>query len=80
MDQKDTEQETVAREEQYVEKLKRQVKKIQDWLSHNEDKLGKTKAALKSNMTDTESAKMKSSHGVIQGYNGVAVGWIASIR
>lgn len=28
---------------------------------------------IKSNITDNESAKMKTSHGVIQGYNGVAV-------
>jgi len=28
---------------------------------------------IKSNITDNESTKMKTSHGVIQGYNGVAV-------
>ena len=27
---------------------------------------------MKSNTTDNESAKMPSSHGVIQGYNGIA--------
>jgi len=36
-------------------------------------KMGARKRELKSNITDNESAKMKSSHGVIQGYNGLAV-------
>ena len=33
---------------------------------------GKSKKEVKSNITDNESAKMKPSHGVIQGYTGVA--------
>ena len=39
----------------------------------NDDKPGKQGQPLKSNLTDNESAKMKTSRGVIQGYNGVAV-------
>ena len=35
--------------------------------------LPKTKKALKSNITDNESAKMKTSHGVAQGHDGVAM-------
>jgi transposase len=66
-------EEALAREEQYVKTLKEQVEKIREWLSTHEDKPGKTKKALKSNITDNESAKMKSSHGVVQGYDGVAV-------
>ena len=38
----------------------------------NGDKMGKNGEAKKSNITDNESAKMATSHGVIQGYNGVA--------
>jgi len=38
----------------------------------NDDKPGKSGKALKSNITDNESAKMKRSRGVIQGYGGVA--------
>lgn len=41
------------------------------WLDENEDKIGKSGRAKKSNMTDNRSAKRVSSHGVIQGYNGV---------
>src|SRR5262249_31570944 len=38
----------------------------------NQEKIGKSGSPRKSNLTDNESAKMKSSHGVIQGYDGVA--------
>ncbi|MBN4054498.1 hypothetical protein JYT87_02190 [Nitrospira defluvii] len=38
----------------------------------NEDKPGKNGNIKKSNITDNESAKMATSHGVIQGYNGIA--------
>jgi hypothetical protein len=43
------------------------------WLRDNEDKPGKSGRPVKSNITDNDSAKMKTSHGVIQGYDGVAV-------
>lgn len=33
---------------------------------------GKAKKEIKSNITDNESAKMTTSKGMIQGYNGVA--------
>jgi hypothetical protein len=46
------------------------VKKIREWLSENDDKIGKSKP-IKSNITDNDSAKMKTSKGVIQGYDGV---------
>jgi hypothetical protein len=47
------------------------VRKIRDWLKDNDDKPGKTGQPRKSTITDNESAKMKTSHGVIQGYDGV---------
>lgn len=59
------------KERQYVESLQKQVAKVKSWLSKNDDKVGKTGKAIKSNITDNESAKMKTSHGVIQGYTGV---------
>jgi transposase len=64
---------TNEQEEKYVETIKKKVKKIKEWLRDNDDKPGKTGKPIKSNITDNESAKMKTSHGVIQGYNGVAV-------
>lgn len=44
----------------------------QDFGLLNNDKIGKSGKPIKSNITDNESAKMKTSHGVIQGYDGVA--------
>lgn len=62
----------IAQDKQYVSSLRRQVRKIKEWLNDNDDKPGKTGRPIKSNITDNESAKMKSPHGVIQGYDGVA--------
>ena len=67
-----TEQEIKKRDEQYIATLKKQTKKLNDWLDNNDDKPGKTGKPRKSNVTDNESAKMKTSKGVIQGYNGIA--------
>jgi transposase len=66
-----TDQEIVAKEEKYRETLRKQAKKIRDWLSGNDDKMGKGGKPIQSNITDNESAKMKTSKGVIQGYDGV---------
>jgi transposase len=73
VDEREAERGVMEQEEQYVETLRGKVKKIKAWLRENEDKPGKTGKPLKSNITDNESAKMKTSHGVIQGYDGVAV-------
>ncbi len=73
VDVSETDRGMVEQEEQYVDTLKKKVKKIKAWLRENEDKPGKSGKPLKSNITDNESAKMKTSHGVIQGYDGVAV-------
>ena len=62
----------VEREEKQLKTLREKIKKIKRWLEHNEDKPGKGGKPKKSNLTDNESAKMKSAHGVIQGYDGVA--------
>ncbi len=73
MDANEGNREILEREKQYVETIKEKVKKIKTWLRENDDKPGKTGKPVKSNITDNESAKMKTSHGVIQGYDGVAV-------
>jgi transposase len=62
----------VEREHKQIETLRAKIKKLKSWLKENEDKPGKSGKPRKSNLTDNESAKMKSSHGVIQGYDGVA--------
>jgi transposase len=73
MDAREKDTEVIEQEEQYAETLKEHARKIRKFLKENEDKPGKTGKPLKSNITDNESAKIKTSHGVIQGYNGVAV-------
>jgi hypothetical protein len=60
------------RDEKYVQTLRKQIKKVRKFLGDNDDKPGKGGKPLKSNITDNDSAKMKTSKGVIQGYNGVA--------
>ena len=62
-----------AREAQHLKTLQAQVEKLAVWLSGHEDKIGARGCPIKSNITDNDSAKMKTSHGVIQGYDGVAM-------
>lgn len=64
---------STAREENYVKTLRRRMGKVREWLSSSGDKIGKSGEPIKSNITDNDSAKMKTGHGVIQGYNGVTV-------
>ena len=60
--------------EKQIEKLHKQADRIDKWLSHNNAKISPTTGReLQSNVTDNESAKMKTSHGTIQGYNGQAL-------
>jgi len=73
-DTAESDQKVIEKEEQYVATLKTKIKKIKTWLAENDDKPGSSKnGPRKSNITDNESATMKTSHGVIQGYNGVAM-------
>ena len=73
MDKTEANEAAIDQEKQYVATLKEKVKKIKEWLDDNDDKPGKTGKPRKSNVTDNESAKMKTSKGVIQGYDGVAM-------
>ena len=57
-----------------IERLHKQASRIDKWLSENNAKISATTGReLQSNITDNESAKMKTSHGTIQGYNGQAL-------
>ena len=55
-----------------LEQARKKIKKLDEWLENNDDKVSSRGRTKQSNVTDNESAKMKSSHGVIQGYNGIA--------
>lgn len=65
--------EYTIREKKAIKKLKNKVNKIRKFIALNKTKEGKRGKELKSNITDNESAKMKTEHGVIQGYNGQAM-------
>ena len=73
MDKTEANQTIIDQEKQYAATLKEKIKKIKYWLNDNDDKPGRTGKPRKSNVTDNESAKMKTSKGVIQGYDGVAM-------
>jgi len=42
-------------------------------LTKSQEKLGGTGKPVKSNITDNDSARMTTSEGTIQGYNGIAI-------
>jgi len=56
-----------------IERLQKKAARIEQWLSANEAKRVKSSRELKSNITDNDSCKMKTSHGTIQGYNAQAL-------
>jgi len=62
-----------ANHEKQIEKLQKTADRIGKWLEENDAKIGSKGKEIKSNVTDNESAKMMTSHGTIQGYNGQAL-------
>lgn len=62
-----------ARAQARANTLKAAAERIDDFLAHESPRMGQGNKPkeVKSNITDNESALMKTSHGVIQGYNGV---------
>jgi transposase len=63
----------VSRREKQIEKLQKQAERIDKWFKENDAKIGAKGKELQSNVTDNDSAKMKTPHGTIQGYNGQAL-------
>lgn len=61
------------KEDKALKNLSAKADKIQKWLKENEDKKGANGKPVQSNIIDNDSAKMVSSHGVIQGFNGVNI-------
>jgi transposase len=58
---------------QRLARARKKIEKLDHWLGENDDKPGSRGRIVQSNVTDNESAKMKTSHGVVQGYNGISV-------
>lgn len=60
------------REQAQMEKLAQVQSKIKKHLATTTDRVGRRGKPIKDNITDPDSATMKTSHGVVQGYTGVA--------
>jgi transposase len=56
-----------------ITRLEKQAARIEAFLAAHAPKRGKRGKELQSNVTDNDSAKMQTAHGVIQGYNGQAL-------
>ena len=61
-----------AREQEQIRKLRAASQKIKRFMETESPRKGVSGKEVKGNITDNESAKMKTGHGVIQGYTGVA--------
>jgi transposase len=59
--------------ERQVQRLQKQAQRIGEWLKDNDSKYGTMGKEISSNLTDNDSAEMKTAHGVIQGYNSQAL-------
>jgi hypothetical protein len=60
-------------EPEQAQRYRKKVAELKDFLAKTAKKCGPSGNEQKTNLTDPESAKMSSSHGVVQGYNGLAV-------
>jgi transposase len=56
-----------------AERYQAQIDRIQDFLADHEPRIGALGKEVKSNITDNESAKLKSGSGYVQGYNALAL-------
>jgi len=56
-----------------LQRLEAQADKILEFLESHEERKGAGGKEIQSNITDNESGKIQGPHGVIQGYNGIAV-------
>lgn len=61
------------RREERIKRLRQKVEHIEEFLDQNKPRQGKRNKEIQSNVTDNESAKMVTSHGVVQGYNANAM-------
>ena len=60
------------REREQIRKLRAASRKIRDFVEEESERQGVGGRVVKSNITDNDSAKMRTGHGVIQGYTGIA--------
>jgi transposase len=63
----------IEKRKQQEKRLDRQVKRLDAFLKQNQPKQGSRNSEIQSNVTDNESTKMPTAHGVVQGYNAQAL-------
>jgi transposase len=56
-----------------IDRIDSKIKRIEEFLGSQSPKQGNRGKEVQSNITDNESAKIKTSHGMIQGYDGIAL-------
>ena len=61
------------RRQKQVRRLQHQVERLNQFLQEQKPKKGRSGKEIQSNVTDNQSAKMPTAHGVIQGYNAQAL-------
>ena len=61
------------RRQRRLARLRRQAERIEQFLATHQPRVGVRGQEIKSNVTDNESAYLKSSHGIVQGYNAQAL-------
>lgn len=61
------------RRERRIKRLRQRAERIEKFLQENDQKIGSKNREIKNNITDPESAYMKTSHGMQQGYNAQAL-------
>jgi len=61
------------RREKRIKRLRQKADRVEKFLDENEPRKGSGGKEIQSNVTDNESAKMATSHGVVQGYNAQAI-------
>ena len=61
------------RRQKQVQRLQHQVERLNQFLQEQKPKKGRSGKEIQSNVTDNQSAKMPTAHGVIQGYNAQAL-------
>jgi hypothetical protein len=60
-------------EQRKLKRLDQAARRIRTFVEHHEERTGVGGEPVKSNVTDTERGNLKGPHGVIQGYEGLAV-------
>jgi transposase len=61
------------RRDKNIERLEKKLEKLNTFLETAKPRIGARGKELQSNVTDNESGRILSSHGYIQGYNGIAM-------